>query len=372
MSKIVLILAVTSAGLGLLSLHLVKEMRAGQATVAELQAQVATLQKQPPPAAPQPVAANTPEIAGMSVPAPSPVTPPLAAKIVTSSVSTPAPNVAQPLVPSLEERLRMLREGRESQRALMQDPDYRDAMRLQSRIGLARAYPGFAEDLGLNRQQTDQFLDLLADQQLRTNELMQPLWEMEGKDSAAIEEQQRKIRQQTLDLQRTHEAELAARFGQDKLQAWQDYQATLGVRHQLEQMRNTLASQGLPVSGDLSKPMMKALAEAEKATAEEFSAGVSRSVGPMSARLVASSSVYSAASVSPEAIEQQIEMTQQRQQRTLDALSPYLTAEQRQALEKEQEAQLKLQRAQMRLMRRHDNAIDPAFPSTPLIAVPPQ
>ncbi len=36
------------------------------------------------------------------------------------------------------------------------------------------------QELGLDAQQADQFFDLLADQQLRANDQMQPLWDMEG------------------------------------------------------------------------------------------------------------------------------------------------------------------------------------------------
>ena len=45
MSKTVLILFAACVGLSLLSLHLVKQMRAGQATIAELQEQVAKLER---------------------------------------------------------------------------------------------------------------------------------------------------------------------------------------------------------------------------------------------------------------------------------------------------------------------------------------
>jgi hypothetical protein len=49
--------------------------------------------------------------------------------------------------------------------------------------------------------------------------------------------------------------------------------------------------------------------------------------------------------------QRQLEHTQKRNQRVLEALSPFLTYEQREALQKEQEAELKMQEAQMRIMR---------------------
>jgi hypothetical protein len=354
MSKVVLILLATSAGLGLLSLHLVKETRAGQATIAELQAQVATLEQQqaaPPVFAvvplERPAVASTPEETESGNVAAAPI----AATGAASSSSAKPTDVAHPMFGSREDRIRMMREGRERQRALMQDPDYRDALRVQNRINFARSYPGMAQELGLDQQQTDRFFDLLSDQQMRASEQLQPMWDMEGKDPATLDEQRRKIQEQAAQLQRKSEAEIAAQFGQEKLQSWKDYQATLGVRHQLEQMRGTLASQGMPLSEDLSKSMIKALAEANKATADELGAAMARGTAP-TARVALSTGTLSAVSAMPtEMIERQLEATRQRHQRTLDAISPYLTFAQREAVEKEQEAQLKLQQAHLRLMQ---------------------
>lgn len=343
MSKVVVGLLATSVGLGLLSVHLVRQMKAGEATIAELQAKVATLQKPRPQLQAQPSPAS--EVVSGTVTNPFvvvPVNPEQPSKSVTFKDSATAANVAQPQIPSREQRMRMMREHRERQRLLMQDPEYREAMRIQARSNFGRSYPGLVEELGLDPKQADEFFGMLSDQQMRSSEQMAGLWDMEGKDPAMIQEQQRKIQQQAADLQRTGEAEIAARFGQEKLQAWKEYQATLGVRHQLQSMRTTLAGQGLPLSDDSNKSMLKALAEVQKTEADEYSAAVNRGAAP---RLAFSNDL------TPEMVENQIEASKKRNQRVLDALSPYLSYEQRSALEKEQQAQLKVQEAQMRIMR---------------------
>ena len=46
MSKVVLISVATSVGLGLLSVHLVKQRKEGEATISDLKAQVESLQEQ--------------------------------------------------------------------------------------------------------------------------------------------------------------------------------------------------------------------------------------------------------------------------------------------------------------------------------------
>jgi alcohol dehydrogenase len=120
----------------------------------------------------------------------------------------------------------------------MQDPEYREAMRVQTRSNFARQYPGVIQELGLGSQQADEFFDLLADQQMRTNEQMQQIWEMDSadpNDQAAMQERHRKLAEQTAENQRKNEAEMAARFGQDRLQSWKEYQSTMGMRFELDE-----------------------------------------------------------------------------------------------------------------------------------------
>jgi hypothetical protein len=346
MSKVVLISVAASVGLGLLSLHLVKQLKEGEATIADLKAQVTSLQEQQQRQPVQPPLAQTPPPEQIAEP-PREVIGTPAEKPKTIGVVV-GPNQVPPAAPNREERMRMMREQRERQRQLMQDPEYREAMRVQTRGTFARTYPGVIQELGLDQQQADEFLDLLADQQMRANEQMQSLWEAKDpdhNDPAAMQERQRKFAQLAAETQRNNEAELAARFGQDKLQAWREYQSTMGTRFELENMRNTLAATGLPLSEDMSKPLLKALAQANKADMSEYATTVDPAASPAQARLALSSGFDGSN------MERQLEVTKKRNQRMLDAISPYLSFEQRKAIEKQQEAQLKLQEAQLRLMR---------------------
>lgn len=348
MSKVVLISVATSVGLGLLSLHLLKQMKDGEATIAELKAQVATLEQRPPP---QPLPPPGPAqfvIAPVEVPKVAGV----ATKEPRTTIGAVASVGAMPLAPppDREAHLRMMREHRERQRQLMQDPEYREAMRVQARSNLARQYPGVIQELGLDTQQADEFFNLLAEQQLRTNERMEPLWETmnggDANDPAAMQARNRKIHQAAMENRRADEAEMAASFGQDKLQSWKEYQSSMGMRYQLDHMRNTLSSHGVPLSEELSKPMLKAMAQANQVEADAYSAAVSRGAAPALAARVGFNGVADGSNM-----ERHLEDQKKRNQRVLDAISPYLSFEQRSAIEKEQEAQLKMQEAQYRIMR---------------------
>lgn len=352
MSKVVLILGATTVGLGLVSLHLVKQLREGDATIAELREQVATLEQQSRVAVP-PIFTVTPAapIGATAIvqSAPSNDEPKVAGRATGQGVASQVPSH----MPSREDAMRMMREHRERERQLMQDPEYRQAMRLQTRNNLARQYPGVIEELGLTQQQAEEFFGMLADQQLRTNETMQPMWEAqpgETPDPATMQERHRKFQQAATEMQRNNEAELAARLGPDKVQAWKEYQSTVGMRYQLDHMRSTLAAQGLPLNEELSRPMLKALAAAQKAEIETLNAAA-RQGAPGTPRLAAS-----IAFEGNNNMESHLEQTKKRNQRMLDAISSYLTYEQRTAIEKEQQAQVKLQEAQMRIMRERGDA----------------
>lgn len=352
MSKVVLISVALSIGVGVLSLQLVKQRKESEATIADLQAQVASLQGQqqrqlpPPPVrspfidpsiAPAPAAAITAVIKEV----------PRTVGVVSSSGVLPAAQLSR------DDRMRMFREHRERQRQLMQDPEYREAMRVQTRGNFGRQYPGVIQELGLNAQQADEFFDLLADQQMQATDQMQPIWDMEGvdpTDQAAMQERQRKIAQQAQENQRKNDAAMAARFGQDKLQAWKEYQSSMGMRYELENMRNTLSATGLALSDDLSKPMLKALAQANRAEGSEYSAALLRGAAPTVAR------VGFNGAVDDSTMDRQLDYMRKRNQRMLEAISPYLSFEQRSAIEKQQEAQVKMQEAQLRLMRAQGRA----------------
>jgi hypothetical protein len=211
MSKTVLALFAACVGLSLLSLHLVKQMRAGDATIAELQAQVAKLESErqttPPVPAPSPAPAATWQV--------EPVAPPPASpnKELVTGMSRPRVTVPDEglIVPSREERMRMMREARERRRQLMQDPDYREAIRVQQRSNMTRQYPGVAQELGLTAEQAEGLFDLLAEQQLTANEQAELMWDPEGADPAELQQRQEKMQQRWTEIHQKNEAVMPRR-----------------------------------------------------------------------------------------------------------------------------------------------------------------
>jgi hypothetical protein len=351
MSKTVLASFAACVGLSLLSPHLVKQMRAGQATIAELQAQVAKLESERQNNPPSPAPTATWQVEPVTPPAATPTKEAVAG--MTMKRSRAADDVAAS-PPSREERMRMVREARDRQRELLQDPEYREALRLQQRSLMGRSHPNVAQELGITAEQAEQLFDLLADQQMRNNEQPELLWDAEELDPATLQQRQEKMQQRWAEIQKTNDAELAALLGPDKLQAWKEYQSTLGSRHQAEQLRSTLASRGVPINDEANRAVVKAYAEAQKAEMQEYANMAARASAPSSSAKAGLVRIHSSGSTA-EMYERQMEYTKKRNQRVLEALSPFLTYEQREALQKEQEAELKMQEAQMRIMRAQSN-----------------
>jgi hypothetical protein len=335
MKKIVLILAATSIALGAVTLHLVRELRGERAAVLELQARVAELEREParaPRTAPSPFRA--PEPLAASAPAPATAAP--------SLNSAPPPAIgarAQPTNLSKEEQMRMVRESMERQRALFRDPEYREAMRMQQKAMLPSMYPDVAAELELTADEADALMSLLADQQVRSLERDRPFFEGQA-DPAMIQEAARNQQEQ----QTMMDNEIRDLLGEDKWRAWNEYKATMGVRHEVTQLRTTLAMNGAPLEDGQVKALQRALLEAQQRRLEEWRRSAPQAPVPVE---------RSAHSAEQQLALQEDALRRQRKhnEELRDALKSVLTDAQLRHIAQQHDAQLKLQEAHLRMMR---------------------
>jgi ribosomal protein L12E/L44/L45/RPP1/RPP2 len=251
-------------------------------------------------------------------------------------------------------------DGAPLQRALLRDPEYREAMRAQQKMGLVRSNPNLARDLDLTADQLDRLYDVLAEQSLRSMENTSPMWSVNGEqpDAAKIQEYQRKAMEQ----QRSNEAELKRALGDTKYREWQEYQSMAGVRWEADRVRTSLASAGVPLDENLAKPLLKSLHEQQVKLMQQ-AANAAAPNAAVSARLMTSSGFSPGAS--PDMLkmqEQSLEMMAQHQKRQRDALASVLSPEQLKVIEEEHNAEQQMQRAQLRIMRAQQEAglLDPA------------
>ena len=370
MHKIALVLAIAAVGEGAVTLHLVRQLHLERDNAQTLQARVTELERK----VPQPAAAGATFVAIPRQPTVSPFAggntnaPPPQAVASRGSVAPAsafmAGSFSSAAPPDQQQMREQINASMERQRALMRDPDYRDAMLMQQKMALKRQNAGLAKDLDLTAEQAERLVDTMAEQAMRSMENANFMGWGEQPDAAKMQELQRKAMEQ----QRSNEAELKAVLGAAKFREWQEYQALTGVRWEADRVRASLANAGVPLDDNLAKPLLKTLQEQQNKMLQQAAAKAGSTNSVVGARVVAGSGltvVGPYGDPSPDVLKMQqdsIELMAAHQRRQREALAGVLTPEQLKVIEDEQTAELQMQRAQLRMMRAQQEAggLDPS------------
>jgi hypothetical protein len=370
MHKIALILAIAAIGEGAVTLHLVRQLHEERDAAQKLQARVTELEsKAPQPGAsatfvavPQPTVSPFTTVQKVEVP-PTPATG--GGRTVASTNAAVSGGFVPMPAPDRERIRQQMEASMERQRAMLRDPEYREAMLAQQKVGLMRGNPNIGRDLDLSLEQVDRLFDTLAEQQLRSMENAQALRWGEQPDPAKMQEYQRKA----LEQQSANETEIKRALGEAKYREWQEYQSMAGVRWEADRVRSSLASAGLPLDENLTKPLLKTLAEQQQKMMQE----AAKQMTPATNRLIAVNGGWSSVVTSDgtqvnalQVQEKSLELTAQHHKRQHEALARVLTPEQLKIVEDEHNAELQMQKAQLRMMRAQQEAglLDPASNNT--------
>ena len=368
MTKIALLLAIVAIGEGAVTLHLVNQLHAERANAQTLQARVTELESRAPQAAAGATfiavptqATVSPFTVGKKDGAPPP--PQAIAGVITSSDVHVASRVMPMAAPDQEAMREQMKQSMERQAALLRDPEYRDAMLAQQKMGLRQSSPNLTRDLDLSAEQADRLFSTLAEQQVRSMETTSPMMWGEQPDPAKMQEYQRKAMEQ----QRANDTEVKRVLGDAKYREYQEYQSLSGVRWEADRMRTALADAGVPLEENLAKPMLKALQEQQQKMMEQMAAAAASSStrnGFIAAPGVSAALVTGdAANVNMLGMQEKaLEFQVQHQKRQREALAHVLTPEQLKVIEDEHKTQLQIQRAQIRTMRSQQEAglLEPA------------
>lgn len=154
--------------------------------------------------------------------------------------------------------------NRVTERDLLADPEYRKLRLAQRRLDMQRNNPGVADALGLSDKDADRLFDLLAEGQIRMNEL--PAVSANAANAIAANsnaidartalEETARNRQA---LQKQQDESLVALLGSSGFERWQEYQQTRGARSQAVSLGSQLLQVGLPLSNAQLKPLTAAL-----------------------------------------------------------------------------------------------------------------
>jgi hypothetical protein len=215
----------------------------------------------------------------------------------------------------------------ERQRRLMEDPEYRAAMRMQQKMGILRMYSDLGQALQLQPAETEKLLDLLAEQQLQQMEGRPAGLNNGAPDPAAMQEWQQKLAQQRAQ----NERDIAALVGDAKAAELQNYQKTLGARNQVRELSTMLANSAAPLRNEQMQPLIDAIATEQQRRSTEF-----RPARPADRA---------------SALEDNIKRLEQYNQRMHDAAASHLSSQQLERFDAILNQQLEMQRASMRMMR---------------------
>jgi hypothetical protein len=347
MRKSVIALGIAALTCGTASAYLWQELRTTREEAQVLQARIAQLEH----ASSTPSTQSMPSARIESAPFDAPPAPaPRPAIQAKTTVTRNAPAASFTAVPQAgmialaapgalrtdPEMRRRMQENFEQQRKMLQDPEYRELMRSQQKMGLKHMYGDMESMLGLSREEAQRVLDVLAEQQLRSMEQQRPfLPPADGSppDQAAMREQQRYF----AELKRKNDAELAAALG-PKYSEWQDYQQNTWSRSQVMRLRESLAGSDEPLRQDQLKPLVQAIAREQQ----------QMQMSSMRAQ-------YPSGSAGPEAQlrmqEEWLERTAQSHERIRNAVSSLLTPSQLQQLQEQQDQERKMQELNLRMQR---------------------
>jgi len=367
MTKIALALAIVAIGEGAVTLHLVNQLHAEREMSQLLQARVTQLESKAPQAAQGATFIAVPTQSTLSPfttvkkdgAPPAPAQQAIAGVITSSDVSVV--NRAMPMAPDQERMREQVKQSMERQAALLRDPEYREAMLAQQKMGARQSNPNLARDLDLSPEQADRLFSTLAEQQLRAMETTSPMLWGEQSDPAKMQELQRKM----MDQQRANETEVKRVLGEAKFREWQEYQSLSGVRWEADRVRTALANAGMPLEENLTKPLLKTLQEQQQKMMQQMAAAAGPQNQLIAASGVGATVVTSSDGMSVNMIEMQeksVELQAQHQKRQREALARVLTPEQLKVIEDEHKMELQMQRAQIKMMRAQQEAglLDPA------------
>lgn len=334
MSKAIFLLGFTTLAFGATSLYFRDQARGEHERVDTLQARVHELEK-----AKIARAATTAPAIAQQVPVVD------SAPAVFSTAPPPAPMVTGPAM-AMPVTSGMMGFRFDRSRKLMEDPEYREAMRAQQRIMLLERYPDLAAVLHLQPEQKERLLDLLADQQMRAMSNGPPF----RADGTPLDENQmREFQERIQAQQRDNQAELTALLGSGGMQQWSEYQNSLGARMQVRQLRSTLEAVGEPLREDQAQSLITAMtAEAQRRNAESASNAQSAAAMTRSADATDRAAAF----------EQMLQRTEQYNKRVHDAVAPYLSSQQLASFDASQDRQLVMQRANLKMLRAQSAAED--------------
>jgi hypothetical protein len=163
---------------------------------------------------------------------------------------------------------KQIQDIQEREQRMMQHPEYRDLLRARQRLSLSQTHRDLAELMQISKEQADQLLDLLAEQQIREQAASRPMWPSHM-DVAAVQAFTAKAQER----QRANEAELTALLGASKFQEWKEYEQSGMARILVQRLQHLLPYEAR-LRTDQLRPLVREIAREQRQLFEDRTLGL--------------------------------------------------------------------------------------------------
>ena len=215
---------------------------------------------------------------------------------------------------------------------MMKDPAMREMMREQQKAMINMMYGGLFKELNLSPEQKDKFKELLTESQMGKVAATQALL-----GGAQDEATTAAAKQSVADAKKQAEADIKALLGEQGYAQYEDYQKNVGERMQLDQLKNQLAGENVPLRDEQNAQLLQIMKEEKLALPPAISTEQSEMPGPDT--------------FTPQKMDEQLKWMEQYNARVADRAKSVLTPEQFINYQKFQEQQATMAKLGMQMAR---------------------
>lgn len=123
---------------------------------------------------------------------------------------------------------------------MFSDPEMKKSMRVQQLVGVRMIYNDIAKELGLSPEDSQQFMEILADRQMDISAAAMASFDPNSPDKDANEKK-------VADTQKRYAEQLQAVLGEERYKKFESYEGSIGDRFMLQQFEGQFAASGAPL-----------------------------------------------------------------------------------------------------------------------------
>lgn len=215
---------------------------------------------------------------------------------------------------------------------MMKDPAMREMMREQQKAMINMMYGGLFKEMNLSPEERDKLKELLTESQMGKVAAAQGLFggvQDEATTAAS--------KQAVADAKKQTEADIKALLGGERYAQYEDYQKNVGDRMQLDQLKNQLAGENVPLRDEQNAQLLQIMKEEKLALPPVISSEQSE---------MPDKDTFTA-----QKMDEQLKWTEQYNARVAERAKGVLTPEQFINYQKFQEQQASMQKLGMQMAR---------------------